>query len=217
VTVSRALAVVGLLLSWWLPFTPSFAASEDALITEEQVIDPQVERREIHEAQIDTEDFEIGVFGGIYSVEDFGANTVAGVKLAYHVTEDFFLEAAAGLTETDRSTAEDFFNFDLLEDDERKLTYYNISLGYNFLPGESFIGSNWAFHTDFYFIGGIGFTDFAGDNHFTANVGAGYRFIVTDWMAVRFDFRDHIFDVDVQGLEERTHNLEMTAGLTFFF
>ncbi len=37
-----------------------------------QVIEPEVERREIKEPEIDTEDFEIGLFGGIMSIEDFG-------------------------------------------------------------------------------------------------------------------------------------------------
>ncbi|MEX1265789.1 MAG: hypothetical protein WEA08_02630, partial [Woeseia sp.] len=34
-----------------------------------QVIEPEVERREIREADIDTEDFEVGAFVGIMSVE----------------------------------------------------------------------------------------------------------------------------------------------------
>ena len=52
-----------------------------------QVIDPQVERREIKEPKIDREDFEAGGFVGIMSIEDFGTNVVYGVRLAYHVTE----------------------------------------------------------------------------------------------------------------------------------
>ena len=64
-----------------------------------QVIDPQVERREIKEPKIDREDFEVGAFVGIMSIEDFGSDTVYGVKLAYHVTEGFFVEAAVGQSE----------------------------------------------------------------------------------------------------------------------
>ena len=36
------------------------------------VIEPDVERREIEPARIDTEDFEVGIFAGQISVEDFG-------------------------------------------------------------------------------------------------------------------------------------------------
>ncbi|MDH3620528.1 MAG: outer membrane beta-barrel domain-containing protein, partial [Gammaproteobacteria bacterium] len=39
-----------------------------------QVIDPQVERREIKEPKIDREDFEVGAYAGIMSIEDFGSN-----------------------------------------------------------------------------------------------------------------------------------------------
>ena len=54
-----------------------------------QVIDPEVERREIREPDIDTEDFEIGAYAGIMSIEDFESEVVYGVRMAYHVTEGF--------------------------------------------------------------------------------------------------------------------------------
>ena len=58
-----------------------------------QVIDPQVERREIKEPKIDREDFEIGAFAGLMNIEDFGTDAVYGIKLAYHLTEGFFVES----------------------------------------------------------------------------------------------------------------------------
>jgi len=64
-----------------------------------QVIEPGVERREIREGDIDTEDFEVGVFAGIMSVEDFESNVVYGARLAYHVTEGFFVEGTVGTTD----------------------------------------------------------------------------------------------------------------------
>ena len=39
-----------------------------------QVIDPEVERREIKEPAIDREDFEFGAFVGLMSIEDFGSD-----------------------------------------------------------------------------------------------------------------------------------------------
>ncbi len=38
------------------------------------IIDPQVERREIKRSRIDTEDFELGAYVGILSIEDFESN-----------------------------------------------------------------------------------------------------------------------------------------------
>src|SRR4051812_47620466 len=60
------------------------------------IIDPQVERRQIKRAQIDTEDFEIGAYYGILSIEDFESHAVYGARLAYHLTEDFFIEGTLG-------------------------------------------------------------------------------------------------------------------------
>ena len=47
----------------------------------EQVVRPELERREVKETDIDTEDFEIGAFAGVMSVDDFGTNLVYGARL----------------------------------------------------------------------------------------------------------------------------------------
>ncbi len=196
---------------------PVFAAAPSDN-EQDQVIQPKIDRKEIKEAKIDTEDFEIGAFVGLMSVEDFGTNTVYGLRAAYHVTEDMFIEAAYGRTDTDKTSFERLSGAaDLLTDDERKLSYYNLSVGYNLLPGETFIGSKRAFNSALYIIGGIGSTDFAGDNRFTLNFGAGYRLLLTDWLALHVDVRDHIFDIDVTGEDKTTHNIEISSGFSIFF
>lgn len=183
--------------------------------TAEQVVRPEIERREVSEADIDTEDFEIGVFGGLMNVEDFGTNPVYGARAAYHVTEYIFVEGTYGRTSTDETSAERLSGFQIVND--RDLDYYNLSFGLNILPGESFIGSRWAFTSDFYIIGGVGSTSFGGEDEFTWNVGFGYRMLVNDWLAFRVDARDHVFDVDLLGESQTNHNLEFTGGLSIFF
>jgi outer membrane beta-barrel protein len=181
-----------------------------------QVIDPQVERREIKEPAIDREDFEVGAFAGLLSIEDFGSDAVYGVRIAYHVTEGFFVEATLGQSEAGLTS------FELLSGgarlfQDRTLTYYNLNLGYNILPGEVFIGEGRAYNTNFYLIAGLGSTKFADDDRFTVNFGAGFRFLFTDSIAFHVDFRDHLFDIDILGREKTTHNLEGTIGMTVFF
>ena len=189
-----------------------------AEVDQQQVIQPEVERRTIDIDKIDTEDFEIGVYSGLLSVEDFGSNLVLGARAAYHVTEDVFFEAAYAKSDTTETSYERLSGgAKLLTDDQRALTYYNISIGYNLFPGEAFIGKNWAFNTALYVIGGVGNTSFAGEDLFTVNVGAGYRFLVTDWLAVHIDMRDHIFDIDLAGDAKTAHNLETHGGVTVFF
>lgn len=183
-----------------------------------QVIDPQVERREVKEPAIDREDFEVGGFVGIMSIEDFGTNVVYGARLAYHLTEGFFVEGTAGTTEAGETSFEILSGgAQLLSDSERQLTYYNLNLGYNILPGEGFVGEGRAYNTNLYLIAGLGSTRFAGDDRFTVNFGAGYRFLLTDSVALHIDFRDHLFDIDLFGEEKTAHNLEGHLGITVFF
>ena len=184
----------------------------------EQAVEPQLERRELTEADIDSENIEAGAFVGVMNVEDFGTNLVYGARMAFHFTEDFFAEGAYGRTDTDQTSFEKLSGgAKLLSDGDRQLEYYNISLGYNILPGEVFIGGDHAFNSALYLIAGVGSTEFAGDSNFTVNVGTGFRLLMNDWIALHLDFRDHIFESDVLGSDKTMHNLEATAGLTFFF
>lgn len=193
-------------------------AGKNNAASQQQVIQPVIERRTIDIDKIDTEDFEIGVFTGLLSVEDFGTNLVLGARAAYHVTENVFFEAAYAKSNTTETSYERLSGgAQLLTADERQLTYYNISLGYNLFLGEAFVGKNWAFNTALYVIGGVGNTTFAGDDRFTINLGAGYRFLVTDWLALHVDVRDHIFDIDLLGDTKTAHNLETHGGVTVFF
>ena len=197
-------------------------ARTGALVADEAerppVIDPNVARRTIDPADIDTEDFEIGIYAGQLSVEDFGVNTVVGARFAYHITESFFLELDAGKTKTEETSFERLSGAaQLLTDEERNYEYYNLSFGYNLFPGESFIGRNRAVSTTVYLIGGVGKTSFAGDDRFTASIGMGLRMLPLDWFAIHADVRDYIFDIDLLGREKTAHNLAAHVGITFFF
>jgi outer membrane beta-barrel protein len=182
------------------------------------IIEPQVERREIRRARIDTEDFEIGAYFGMLNIEDFESHTVYGARLAYHLTEDFFIEGTVGQSKAGRTSYETLSgSASLLTDDERDYTYYALSLGWNALPGEVFIGENRAYNTAFYFVAGIGSTTFAGDDRFTVSGGFGYRVLPADWIAVHFDVRDHVYDIDLLGEKKIVNNLEAHLGLSIFF
>jgi outer membrane beta-barrel protein len=183
-----------------------------------QVIDPEVERREIKEPSIDREDFEVGAYAGIMSIEDFGSNVSYGLRIAYHITEGFFMEASVGQSEGGLTSFEVLSGgARLITDSERTMTYYNLNVGYNILPGEVFFGEGRAYNTNLYLIAGLGSTTFAGDDRFTVNFGAGYRFLLNDSVALHLDFRDHLFDIDLLGEEKTAHNLEGHLGVTVFF
>jgi outer membrane beta-barrel protein len=179
-----------------------------------QVIEPQVERRDLNVGAIDTEDFELTGFVGLMSVEDFESNVVYGARLAYHISPAMFTEVSYGTTDVGTSTAERQFPVNLLSD--RTLTYYDLSLGWNVLQGESFWGSKRAWNSAFYVIAGMGSTDFD-DDQFTANFGFGFKFLPTDSFSVRFVVRDYMFYIVFSGADKTTHNMQMTLNLGWFF
>ncbi|MEM9384358.1 MAG: outer membrane beta-barrel domain-containing protein [Pseudomonadota bacterium] len=182
------------------------------------VFEPDIETREVRQAKIDTENFEIGVFGGIMSIEDFGTNSLVGVRAAYHVTQAFYAEASYGRSEAGLTSFEELSGgAELLLPDDRQLTYYNFSLGLNLLPGEVFMGKKRAFNSSLYLTAGAGSTEFAGDSRFTISAGLGYRFYVKDWLALHATARGHLFDLDILGEPETTTNLEAHGGFTVFF
>jgi outer membrane beta-barrel protein len=153
----------------------------------------------------------------VLSIEDFGTHPSYGLTAAYHITEDFFFQAEVGRARAGNTSFETLSGISLLTDSERRFTYYDLSLGYNFLPGEAFIGRGHALTSAFYLIGGIGGTDFAGDTKFTVNFGAGYRVVPTDWLAIHITVQDRVFQSDLFGTAKLTNNLEARIGTTFFF
>lgn len=180
------------------------------------VIEPDLDRRSIDESKIDTENFEIGFYSGVMGFEDFGSNNAFGYRLAYHINEDWFVEGVYGVTELGFTTAEAIFAIDILGDD-RTVDYYNLSLGVNLFPGEIFLGNDYAFNSNVYLILGAGNTKFADDEFFTYNFGGGFRLFVTDWLAFRLDFRNHLLTHNALGEDKSIQNLETNVGLSLYF
>ena len=183
-----------------------------------RVIEPEVERRKIKVPRIDTENVEIGAYFGVLGIEDFGSNPVYGASAAYHITEDFFMLGEYGTSKAGRTSFETLGgDIQLLTDDERQFTYYNLALGYNFLPGEVFLGRGLAMTSALYVTAGIGNTEFAGDDHVTLTLGAGYRVLPTDWLSINLGLQSHLFNSDLLGTDKLTSNLQGTIGVTVFF
>jgi outer membrane beta-barrel protein len=183
-----------------------------------QIITPDIERRQIKEDDLDSENFEMGMFFGLLSIEDFGSGSVAGVTIAYHISEDFFVEGAYATSRAQETSYELLSGgVELLTDEERDYTYYNVSLGWNFFPGQVYIWDKWAFNSNFYLVAGAGNTEFAANEYFTYNFGTGLRFYSTDWLALDISMRDHVFTHEIFGESKATNNLESRIGLSLYF
>lgn len=211
---------------WIMPLTVVAIApvwAEDRVPGTEPVVEPQIDRRQVSVPRIKESDIEAGVYAGVLSVESFGTRAVYGARVAYHVTDRLFVEGVYG-----QSTVSDQFYRDhalpiFADGAVAKLSYYNVSVGYNLLPGESFVTKTWALASAFYVIGGLGSTTIEREKFPTFNFGFGYRLLFTDSFAFHIDVRDHLFNSDLlsRGQQQKknvlTNNFEMTTGMTFFF
>ena len=194
------------------------ASTDDVDATPPSVIEPQVERRKIKVPKIRAKNVELGAYYGELSIQDFGAQPVAGLRFDYHISEDLFAEVTYGRAKGGRTSFEELSGrVQLLSDAERRFTYYNLSLGYNFLPGEVFIGRNLAMTSALYMIGGIGNVTFAGSHNFAVNFGAGFRVLPTDWLALHIDVQDLVFKSNDIGVYQLKNNLQATIGASVFF
>jgi outer membrane beta-barrel protein len=185
---------------------------------EPSIIEPQVSRREVKTPKIKAKDFEVGAYFGALSIQDFGTNPIYGARAAYHVTEDFFLEAFAARSKAGLSSLEDVFpDITVVSNSGRYFTYYDLDVGYNVLPGEVFLGRGRAFNTALYVTVGMGDVKFANQDQFALNFGVGTRILITDWLAMHLDVRDHVFESTLFGVDKNVHNIEAILSLTTFF
>lgn len=183
----------------------------------EQVIEPQVPRRDVRVPKIPSNDFVAGLFAGTYATENFGSSAVYGLRLGYHVTEDIFVEAAYARTDVSDENFRQILPGGVFPQPKETLSYYNLSAGYNVLPGEVFFGRSFAKASALYLIAGIGSTRFLEQRKQTVNFGLGLRVFLKDWLSLQVDVRDHVYSLDLLGRRQSTQNLELTAGATFFF
>ncbi len=182
------------------------------------VIEPDIMRMEFDEARINPNNFEIILSFGLLSVEDFGTSAVLGAKLAYRVSENFFVDLELGTSSAGETSSEILQpGAPLLTDDERDFTYYTLNVGYDLFPGEAFVTNNTTFNTAFYVIGGAGNTQFGGGDNFTFSWGFGYRVIANNYLTTYFDVRNHTFQRDIFGEDKITNNIEVTLGVGFYF
>jgi len=212
------LLAITFLVMW--PVT-QLAAQSDEIDEDENsnLIEPEIERVEFDESQIDSYDFELAIYAGVLALENFDTNQVVGVKIGYHVSEDFFVQGSYGISDSGETSFEKLSGgAPLLSDDERDVEYYIFSIGFNLLPGEAFLTDSTTLNTVLYVSGGMGVTKFAGDDRSTIAAAVGYRTIFIDGFSVDVEMRDLIFDMDIFGEDdETTHNLELTLSLNLFF
>jgi outer membrane beta-barrel protein len=183
----------------------------------DQVIVPQVERREVHKPRYPSNDFQGTFYLGGYSAEQFGASGTLGARLAYHITEDWFAEASYGQTKINDKSFRQVLPGGVLLAPYERLQTYDLSLGYNVFAGEAFFGTRTARAYQTYVTAGLGNTIFDTERAQTWVYGVGSRLFFGDSWAVRVDVRNHLYKFDLLGQRQLSQNYELTAGASYFF
>jgi len=214
---SQALLVAALAGAPFVAQAADVVANVEPGAASEQVIVPEVDRRDVRVPRIPSNDFTIGLFAGSYAVQNFGSSGVSGIRLGYHITEDFFVEGNFAKTKVSDELYRQILPGGIFVSEKQKLTYYNVMAGWNLLPGEVFFGRNNAKASALYLVLGVGSTKFVDQKHQTFSFGLGTRVFLTDWASVQVDMRDHRYSLDLLGKRQSTNNLEFTLGTTFFF
>lgn len=170
--------------------------------------------------RIDSELFDIGVVAGVINFEDFPAEFVLGANVTFKASENFFLQYNFVQSDISESSFEKNPADTIRDLGDRKFTHYDLLVGYNLFQGEFFAGSeDYAHLSSLYVVGGIGDTEFGGEDNFTYTVGLGYQIEFYRKYLVRFDYRDYIYQTSlIVGSEQDTvHNTQISLGVGYLF
>ena len=183
----------------------------------DQVIVPQVERRDVGLPHYPSNDFEFGLYLGGFNTQNFGTSATAGGRLGYHLTEDWFVEATYGQVKVSDETFRRILPGGVLNRGIERLQTYDMSVGYNVFVGEAFFGTKTAKLTTAYVTGGIGNTAFDGQRMTTFVYGVGTEVFFNDWFAFRVDARNHLYHLDLLGERKLNQSYELNAGVSVLF
>lgn len=165
---------------------------------------------------IDSEFFDVGFTAGVVNIEDFGSEFIAGINATFNASEKYFLQFNWMQADVSDSAYEESQG-SFYSGDDRTFTHYDVLLGYNVLQGEIFTSEAHANLSSVYLVGGVGETEFGGENRFTYVFGVGYQMALARRFIMRFDNRYYIYDSVTIEEDEKVYNNQLSAGIGFLF
>lgn len=182
-----------------------------------RIIEPDKTVTTAQAAAIDTERFELGFYTGFLAVEDFNTNPIFGLSFAYHVAVDWLVMADYGVSQVSRASFEELSGGNFLAKADYDFETFSFIGGYRLLKGRSFFGKHAKFNSDIYALAGVGSVQFAGEDNVSLIFGASYRTVLTDWLTVNLDFKNHHVERNFLNDSKRTNNLGLTFGVNALF
>jgi len=205
---------IGTLLLFGLPMAKAEEQEDNGSVT---IIEPSKKVSKPTSATIEAGDFELGVYYGSLSVEDFATNPVQGISLNYHFTSKLSTQISYASSDVGRATFEDVVGGDFLSADDEEFNYIQVQAGYQVLHGRSFLGSKQRFNSYLYLYGGLESVQFARNDEIGFTFGSRYKLVVSENITLNIDLQDHFFEREFIADKKYTNNIEFSIGLNALF
>jgi len=151
--------------------------------------------------------FALTAYTGGYAFDEKSNSLVLGGRVGYYVLEFIEVEGSLGWTHIVRPAEIVESLFDLtLEEEEFHMLYYAMNMNVKLLPGRQMVP---------FLTGGAGSSIMQGETETSLNFGLGLDFFVKKALAVRFEFRDYMFDSGTSDSRQSNTNFEFSVGATF--
>ena len=141
---------------------------------------------------------------------------VFALAYAYHMTEDFAVEATAGVTQlTSRGGPELERTFAVLQNKPRRQLMFDAVLEYSLAHAKMRFGGSIS-HFDFILAAGGGVVDSVVSSGIAGTGGFGLKFFLGKAFAFRLDLRDHVFQQQLLAEKFVVNDISATIGLSLF-
>lgn len=159
---------------------------------------------------------EITVQGGYYASDLFDGTYVVGAAYAYHMTEDFAVEASGSWTRISSSGSPELERaFTLLGDSDRRALSFDADLVWVPAHGKLRLGGAIQ-HFDLYVAAGAGVIDSVLSSDIAANAAVGLKFFLGRAVSVRVDLRDHVYRQQLLARKEWVNDVTAMIGIGLF-
>ncbi len=167
------------------------------------------------ELKVNSELFDVGLTAGIINLEDFPAEFLVGASVTFKASESFFLQYNYVQADISRSTHE---QGGLVYGVDRGFSHYDLLVGYNLFQGEFFAGKGGSHLSSLYVVGGVGDTDFGGEESFTYTFGVGYQIEFFRKYVLRVDYRDYLYkSAIISGEDTTVQSNQLSVGMGYLF
>jgi outer membrane beta-barrel protein len=193
------------------------AAGEGACVDEtvKADLDAKRRRRSAKERLVQkTNRHELGLRGGQYVSDIFDSTYVVGALYAYHLTEDFAVEASGSYTRiTSQGGPELERIFSVLGGQKRQSLLFFSNLVWAPLHAKMQMGSS-IVHFDVQLTAGAGVVDSALSSGIAGNGGIGFMFFLGRAVALRIDVRDYVYRQELLTRRLIVNDLAITGGVS---